>query len=119
MTDIHAIEGAARRLAGIALETPLLQNAELDRRAGGVVLLKPECLQRTGSFKIRGAYNLLSQLSAEEKGSQRKRGQDSLLCCCGRKRTPNLPCALTLMGRNSCSAALQVIQQRNGVLSPQ
>ena len=60
------IEGAATRLAGIAIETPLLQNAELDRIAGGVVLLKPECLQRTGSFKIRGAYNLLSQLSQEQ-----------------------------------------------------
>ena len=67
MIDSHDIEGAAGRLAGIAIETPLLQNAELDRRAGGVVLLKPECLQRTGSFKIRGAYNLLSQLSAEQK----------------------------------------------------
>ncbi len=67
MIGIDDIEGAAGRLAGIAIETPLIQNAELDRRAGGVVLLKPECLQRTGSFKIRGAYNLLSQLSAEQK----------------------------------------------------
>jgi len=41
----------------------LLRNFELDQVAGGTVLLKPECLQRTGSFKIRGAYNLLSQLS--------------------------------------------------------
>jgi len=66
MIDIGDIEAAAERLSGIAIETPLLQNAELDRIAGGTVLLKPECLQRTGSFKIRGAYNLLSQLSAEQ-----------------------------------------------------
>jgi len=66
MIVIGDIEDAARRLAGIAIETPLLQNAELDRIAAGKVLLKPECLQRTGSFKIRGAYNLLSQLSAEQ-----------------------------------------------------
>mgnify|MGYP001825629527 CR=1 FL=1 len=67
MIDIADIEGAAKRLSGVAIETPLLQNSELDRIAGGCVLLKPECLQRTGSFKIRGAYNLLSQLSAEQK----------------------------------------------------
>ena len=66
MISIEDIEGAARRLDGVAIETPLLQNAELDRIAGGTVLLKPECLQRTGSFKIRGAYNLLSQLPGEQ-----------------------------------------------------
>lgn len=66
MIDIDDIEAAARRLHGIVIETPLLQNAELDRIAAGKVMLKPECLQRTGSFKIRGAYNLLSQLSAEQ-----------------------------------------------------
>jgi len=59
---IRDIESAARRLAGISIRTPLLRNFELDKIAGGTVLLKPECLQRTGSFKIRGAYNLLSQL---------------------------------------------------------
>ncbi len=66
MIDIDDIEAAARRLHGIVIETPLLQNSELDRIAAGKVLLKPECWQRTGSFKIRGAYNLLSQLSAEQ-----------------------------------------------------
>ena len=66
MIGIGDIEAAARRLAGVAVRTPLLQNAELDAAAGGSILLKPECLQRTGSFKIRGAYNLLSQLSPEE-----------------------------------------------------
>jgi len=63
MIGIRDIEAAAKRLAGVAIETPLIRNAELDRVTGGTVLLKPECLQRTGSFKIRGAYNLLSQLS--------------------------------------------------------
>ncbi|MBT8103672.1 MAG: threonine/serine dehydratase [Gammaproteobacteria bacterium] len=46
--------------------TPLLRNFELDQAAGGTVLLKPENLQVTGSFKIRGAYNLLSRLSQEQ-----------------------------------------------------
>lgn len=66
MIDIDDIEDAARRLSGIAIRTPLLQNAELDRIAKGTVLLKPECFQLTGSFKIRGAYNMLSQLSADQ-----------------------------------------------------
>jgi len=66
MIAVDEIEAAARRLAGIAIETPLLQSSELDELTGGTVLLKPECLQRVGSFKIRGAYNLLSQLSPEQ-----------------------------------------------------
>ena len=66
MIGITDIEAAAERLVGVAVRTPLLQNAELDRIAGGKVLIKPECFQSIGSFKIRGAYNLLSQLSPEQ-----------------------------------------------------
>ena len=66
MTDVRDVEAAATRLAGIAVRTPLIRSAELDALTGGSVLLKPECLQVTGSFKIRGAYNLMSQLSAGE-----------------------------------------------------
>lgn len=61
--DIHA---AAERLADIAVETPLIESPALDELTGGKVLLKAENLQRTGSFKIRGAYNLLSQLDDEQ-----------------------------------------------------
>ncbi|MDJ0938244.1 MAG: threonine/serine dehydratase [Woeseiaceae bacterium] len=64
------IEAAAGRLRGIAVETPLIENAEVSKRAGARILLKPENLQRTGSFKIRGAYNLLSRLDE----SQAERG---------------------------------------------
>jgi len=63
---IADIERAAERLDGVSVHTPLLQNFELDQAAGGTVLLKPECLQVAGAFKIRGAYNRLSQLSEEE-----------------------------------------------------
>ena len=66
MLELVDIEAAAERLFGIAVETPLLRNAELDQRVDGRVLLKPESFQPIGSFKIRGAYNLLSQLTAEE-----------------------------------------------------
>lgn len=66
MITVEQIEEAAERLAGVSVRTPLLRNAELDDVAGGTVLVKPECLQVTGSFKIRGAYNFLSQLSQDE-----------------------------------------------------
>lgn len=66
MVDVTDIEKAAERLSGISVRTPLLQNYELDQIAGGTVLIKPECLQVAGSFKIRGAYNRLSQLTAEQ-----------------------------------------------------
>ncbi|MBX3702868.1 MAG: threonine/serine dehydratase [Steroidobacteraceae bacterium] len=61
------IQAAALRLAGVALRTPLLAGTPLDEHTGGRVLLKLESLQRHGSFKIRGAYNRLSQLSANER----------------------------------------------------
>lgn len=67
-TDITLadVESAAAALSGVAIRTPLIVSAELDDRVGGKVLIKPECLQRTGSFKIRGAYNLMSRLDAEQ-----------------------------------------------------
>jgi len=66
VVDISDIEKAAKRLDGVSVRTPLLQNFELDQAAGGKVLLKPECLQIAGAFKIRGAYNRMSQLTEEE-----------------------------------------------------
>ena len=66
MIRLADVEAAAKRLEDVAVRTPLLRNHVLDEVAGGVVLLKPECLQVTGSFKIRGAYNFLSQLTPTE-----------------------------------------------------
>ncbi|WP_417481640.1 threonine ammonia-lyase [Maricaulis sp.] len=64
----HAdILDAARQLAGQAVRTPLLRNDVLDERLGARILVKAECLQRTGSFKFRGAYNRISRLNAEER----------------------------------------------------
>jgi threonine dehydratase len=60
--EIADIEAAARRIEGVAIRTPLIEHPELNRLAGGRILLKPENLQRTGSFKIRGAFNLLGQV---------------------------------------------------------
>jgi len=56
------IEDAAKRLAGNAVVTPLIEQPALNERIGGRVLLKAETLQRTGSFKFRGAFNRLSQI---------------------------------------------------------
>lgn len=63
------VELAAERLDGVAVRTPLVRSPELDRLCDGTVWIKPECLQRTGSFKIRGAYNLMSQLPDAKKAN--------------------------------------------------
>jgi threonine dehydratase len=57
---------AATRIDGLAVKTPLLRHDVLDAAAGGKVFVKAECLQRTGSFKFRSAYNRISRLSADE-----------------------------------------------------
>jgi threonine dehydratase len=61
---------AHERIKGAAHRTPVLNSATVDALTDAKVFFKPENLQRMGAFKIRGAYNALSQLSAEE----RKRG---------------------------------------------
>jgi threonine dehydratase len=61
------IEEARRRLAGIIKPTPLIRSATLDRILDAHVLIKPENLQKTGSFKIRGAYNRLATLADDQK----------------------------------------------------
>jgi threonine dehydratase len=61
------IEEAARVLDGFALRTPMAGARWLSARAGGMVRLKCENLQRTGSFKPRGAYVRLSRLTDEER----------------------------------------------------
>ncbi|MBL28389.1 MAG: pyridoxal-5'-phosphate-dependent protein [Rhodospirillaceae bacterium] len=64
------VVAAARRLRGQAVVTPLLRSDAIDAACGGRLFFKPEVLQRTGSFKFRGAFNRISQLSEDE----RKRG---------------------------------------------
>ena len=67
LPDFHAVAAAAQRLQGQALRTPVLRSEQLDARCGRQLFIKPECLQRTGSFKFRGAFNRLSQLSPAER----------------------------------------------------
>jgi len=73
VSDIDGLPGlaevreAAERLRGVAAYTPLVEFQILNERVGGRVLLKMESLQRTGSFKFRGAYNRITRLTVEEK----------------------------------------------------
>ncbi len=60
------VQAAAVRLAGHAVLTPLLESPLLNEKLGGRVLVKAECLQLSGAFKFRCAYNLISRLSDEE-----------------------------------------------------
>jgi threonine dehydratase len=61
------VAAAAARLKGHAVATPLLEFPALNAETGGRVLLKAETLQRTGSFKFRGAFNRISQLAPAER----------------------------------------------------
>ena len=74
MLNLDLIAQAGNRLRGLVHRTPLLHSAALSERLGAPVYLKLECLQKTGSFKVRGVINTLQQLSDEE----RSRGVISL-----------------------------------------
>ena len=63
------IEEARKRLVGIARETPVYGSETFSRIAGRDVLLKAENLQRTGAFKVRGAFNRIATLSADERAA--------------------------------------------------
>jgi threonine dehydratase len=67
MVGLDEIRAARALLAGVALETPVFDSRTFSEWTGARVLLKAESLQRTGSFKIRGATNRLAQLTAAER----------------------------------------------------
>jgi threonine dehydratase len=60
------IEAAAQRISGVASKTPLVESPALSRRFGRSVYLKLECFQPIRVFKIRGAYNKISQIPAKK-----------------------------------------------------
>src|SRR5438552_3529963 len=62
--DIRTASDAVYRVAHV---TPLIQSASLSRRFGADVYLKAECLQHTGSFKVRGAANKIASLTGDER----------------------------------------------------
>lgn len=64
LKDFHAAQG---RLEGVVADTYPLLSEYFSRQTGNTVYLKPENLQRTGSYKIRGAYNKIAQLSEDQR----------------------------------------------------
>ncbi len=66
LPDIPDVLAARRALAGVVLRTPVLRSDALDELAGARLFFKAECLQITGSFKVRGAYNRVRSFSPEE-----------------------------------------------------
>jgi len=63
------VDAAAKKLAGVAIRTPLVNSPVLDQLLGARVFLKAETLQRTGSFKFRGAYNKISSIAPDRKAN--------------------------------------------------
>ncbi len=70
MLNFNDILAARRRLSGVVFHTPLAPSPHLGKLVGAEIHLKLENLQRTGAFKIRGAYNRLSLLAAERPGAK-------------------------------------------------
>ena len=66
---IADVDAAAATIKGVALRTPLVNSPVLDARLGARVFLKAETLQRTGSFKFRGAYNKISSIPPERRAA--------------------------------------------------
>jgi threonine dehydratase len=67
VTTFEDVRAAAERLRGIAHRTPVVTSRTLDERTGARVFLKCENVQRMGAFKVRGAYNRISQLTPQER----------------------------------------------------
>jgi threonine dehydratase len=61
------VRAAQARIGHLVVRTPMLRHKLLDSRSGGVILIKPESLQRTGSFKLRGATNAVRRLTAAQR----------------------------------------------------
>lgn len=69
LPTIEDVRAAAGRLAGVVVRTPLLESERLNQRAGARIFLKCEMFQPIGAFKVRGAWNLISQIPDDEIGN--------------------------------------------------
>jgi threonine dehydratase len=88
------ILAAAERVGPLAVRTPLIEHPALNERTGGRVLLKPEILQRVGSFKFRGAYNAVSRLD-------RTRFPGGVVACSSGNHAQGVAAAATICGMKS------------------
>ncbi|MCL4766710.1 MAG: threonine/serine dehydratase [Hyphomicrobiaceae bacterium] len=85
---------AAERLGPLAVRTPLIEQPALNERTSARVLLKPETLQRVGSFKFRGAYNAISRLD-------RSRYPGGVVACSSGNHAQGVAAASMICGMNS------------------
>lgn len=88
------VVSAAERLAPVAVRTPLLAVPKLDALTGGRIFVKPETLQRTGSFKFRGAYNRISRIDAVDRAG-------GVVACSSGNHAQGVAAAATLLGMPS------------------
>ncbi|TNE63033.1 MAG: threonine/serine dehydratase [Alphaproteobacteria bacterium] len=82
---------AARQIKGVAVRTPLYESPAFNERVGGRVFIKLENMQRTGSFKFRGAYNRLSRLTDTEKAA-------GVVAFSSGNHAQGVACAATMLG---------------------
>lgn len=90
--DFAAVEAAARRIRTHAIRTPLLHFPDLDQRLGIRLLVKAETLQRTGSFKFRGACNKLTVLREAQPGAK------SVVAFSSGNHAQGVACAAAILG---------------------
>jgi threonine dehydratase len=138
------IEAAAKRLAGVAVRTPLINAPVLDEAIGARVFLKAETLQRTGSFKFRGAYNKISSIPKDRRAAgvvayssgNHAQGVAAAACLLGmrativmpadaprpkRERTLALGAEVVLYDRNTedrAAIAKKIVAERGATLVP-
>jgi len=138
------VDAAAKRIAGVAIRTPLINSPVLDALLGARVFLKAETLQRTGSFKFRGAYNKISSIPNDKRAGgvvayssgNHAQGVAHAAQLCGvpavivmpsdapkakRERTAALGAEIVLYDRDRedrASIARDIAQQRGAILVP-
>jgi threonine dehydratase len=88
------VKNAARQLQGWARRTPLLENSILNDALGFRLIVKPECLQRTGSFKFRGAFNKISRIPEDMRAN-------GVVAFSSGNHAQGVAAAATLMGMKS------------------
>lgn len=91
LPDYSDVLAAAKVLKGHAVRTPLINSPVLDQKTGGRIFFKAECLQRTGSFKFRGAYNAMQYVGEEAK-------QTGVLACSSGNHAQGVAEAARIMG---------------------
>ena len=94
LVSLEEIADAARRLEGVARPTPASYSSTLSKIAGRPVFVKPEFFQRTGSFKVRGAFNKISVVAAEG-------GTDEIVAASAGNHAQGVALAASLCGLRS------------------